>query len=47
MGEYIVVGLAKSIQNFSSAMTQYEVQRRTKDDRLYKKLVVYNDGFSY
>ena len=47
MGKYIVVGLAKSIRNFLSAMTCYEVQRRTKDDRLYKKLVLCKDGFFY
>ena len=47
MGKYIVVGLGKSIRNFLSAMTRYEVQRRTKDNRLYKKLVLYKDGFFY
>ena len=47
MGKYIVVGLVKSIRNFLSMMTRYEVQRRTKDDRLYKKLVLYKDGFFY
>ena len=46
-GRVIVVGLVKSYRNFLSAMTRYEVQRRTKDDRLYKRLVLYKDGFFY